>query len=89
MSLIPRPPPPQEALSITGNPKSFAILMRPVVSSGSISLAGITGTPALIAIFLASALFPNSLMVLGGGPIKLIPAFRQASAKSGFSDSKP
>ncbi len=59
------------------------------MSSGSTSVAGITGTPALIATRRALALSPSIRMVSAFGPMKVIPASPQASTKSGFSDRSP
>ena len=86
---IPRPPPPQLALSITGNPTAAAMASTSVASAGSGGVAGITGTPADAARFRASTLFPSLRMVSGVGPTKMMPAAAQASANSGLSDRKP
>jgi hypothetical protein len=43
----------------------------------------------LTASFLAATLFPVIFRTELGGPIKVIPAFSQASAKSGFSERNP
>ena len=89
ISLIPLPPPPQEALSISGKPIFFAILTSSSGLSGNILLAGITGTPASSAIFLALALFPNFSILSAVGPINFIPAKLHSFANSGFSDKRP
>jgi hypothetical protein len=52
-------------------------------------VAGITGTPADSANSRASILFPNRRITSGGGPMKTIPSFSQASASSGFSARNP
>ena len=89
INLIPLPPPPQDAFNISGKPNFLAILIRSLGLSGKISLAGITGTPAFSAIFLAFALFPNFSIISADGPMNEIPALLQAFANSGFSDSRP
>ena len=48
-----------------------------------------TGNPASRAAAIARALLPVSSRTDAGGPTKVIPERAQASAKSGFSDSKP
>ena len=58
-------------------------------SSPSTSVAGMTGTPASIATRRALALSPSARIVSARGPMKVIPASKQASTKSGFSDSSP
>ncbi len=58
-------------------------------SSGSASLAGITGTPTERARLRAATLLPRVRMVFGRGPMKTMPAASQASANSGFSERKP
>ena len=59
------------------------------MSSGSTSVAGITGTPAAIATLRALALSPSIRIVSAFGPMKAMPASVQASTKSGFSESSP
>jgi hypothetical protein len=87
---MPRPPPPQLALSITGKPMPSARRwhIRPA-SSGSGGVAGITATPAATAAWRAATLLPSVRITSGFGPIQRNPAAITASAKSGFSDRKP
>ena len=59
------------------------------MSSPRTSVAGITGTPALIATFRADALSPKARIVSAFGPMKVMPASVQASTKAGFSDRSP
>ncbi len=59
------------------------------MSSGSTSVAGMTGTPALTATLRADALSPSIRMVSAFGPMKAMPASVQASTKSGFSERRP
>ena len=48
-----------------------------------------TGTPAAIACSFAVTLLPAISSTRGGGPMKVMPASRAASASSGFSERKP
>ncbi len=50
---------------------------------------GSVGTPARRISSLARILSPISRIARADGPMKTIPAFSQASAKSGFSARKP
>ena len=59
------------------------------ISSPRTSVAGITGTLASIATFLAEALSPKARMVSALGPINVIPLESQASTKFGFSLNSP
>ena len=86
---IPRPPPPHDAFSISGKPTDAASLRIASKSVPSTSVAGITGTPAVIATRRAEALSPRARMVSALGPMKVMPFASQASTKSGFSDSRP
>jgi len=83
---MPRPPPPQLALSITGKPTSLAMASTWASSAGNGGVAGITGTPRGHGQLRASTLLPNLRMVSGRGPTKAMPAAAQASANSGLSD---
>ena len=51
--------------------------------------AGPTGTPALCISFRAAALLPMARITSPEGPMKVMPAASQASAKSAFSLRKP
>ena len=61
--------------------------------SASASVPGSTdasvGTPAAFAAAIARALLPVSVSTSAVGPMKVMPAFAQASASRGFSDRKP
>ena len=57
------------------------------VPSGSV--AGMTGTSTEAARLRAATLSPRRRMVVGLGPMKVMPAAAQAAAKSGFSERKP
>ena len=78
---MPRPPPPAEALRITGKPMSFAT--RTAFSSSSTTPCdpGTTGTPALIMAFLARLLSPIRRMAWGPGPMNVMLHASQISAK--------
>lgn len=58
------------------------------MSSGSDSIAGMTGTPIETARLRAATLLPSRPMVSAEGPMKVIPAAAQASANSGLSERK-
>ena len=68
----------QVAVSADGKP-------RP---SGPLS-PGTTGAPAAVTVLRASVLLPIFRIASARGPMKMIPAASQASAKSWFSDRKP
>ncbi len=72
-----------------GYPTASAMRRTSAMSSGSTSVAGITGTPAAMATRRALALSPSIRMVSARGPMKVMPAAVQASTSSGFSDSRP
>jgi len=50
---------------------------------------GTTGVPAPDTVFRASVLLPILRIASADGPMKVIPADAQASAKSSFSDRNP
>ena len=50
---------------------------------------GVRGMPARSAAARARVLEPSSRMAEAGGPMKVMPAAAQASAKSAFSERKP
>ena len=85
---IPRPPPPATAFTNSG----YGI---PSVAStsASTSVDGSTdasvGTPAALAAAIARALLPVRVSTSAVGPMKVIPAFAQASASLGFSERNP
>ena len=89
-SLIPRPPPPADAFTSSGNPTRAASRSADAKSSGSISLApGTIGTPACSIICRPDTLSPRFLMESAVGPMNLIPAASHASTNSAFSDKNP
>ena len=87
---MPRPPPPPDALMMTGYPTSRAILTISFGSSGSASGdPGTHGTPALFIAAFALTLSPISRIVSARGPMKTKPERSTFSAKSAFSARKP
>ena len=69
---MPRPPPPQLALSMPGNPTPRASSSAAAGSAGRASVAGTVGTPARPAISRADTLSPSRRRVSGRGPMKAI-----------------
>ena len=69
---MPRPPPPAEALRITGYPISAAA-SRASSTDCKASVPGTIGTPASRATRRAVALSPKARMFSGVGPMKVIP----------------
>ena len=86
---IPRPPPPNAALIIRGNPMLFAVLSAFFLSVIASLVPGNVGTLACSAIFRASILSPIFPSKSELGPIKAIPFDSHALAKPAFSDKKP
>jgi len=85
---MPRPPPPNAALTSSGKP----IRLISASSGGwspSIVMLGSTGTPAAAISSLAAILEPIASMASGGGPTKISPPSAQAWANAAFSDRKP
>jgi hypothetical protein len=77
---MPRPPPPAEALMMTGSP------IRSTASSASWSFSmtpvpGRIGTPAFSIAARAETLSPMRRMISGCGPIQCRPHFFTTSAK--------
>ena len=86
---MPFPPPPDDALIITGYP-IFSATRRASSTSWTASLPpGTTGTPASIMVFLASDLFPIRLIISADGPINVMLHFSHNSANLAFSERKP
>ena len=86
---MPFPPPPEDALIITGYPISSTMFFASsTVCTGSL-LPGTTGIPASIIVFLASDLLPILLIKSAEGPINVILHFSHNSAKRAFSDKNP
>ncbi|VVB89824.1 Uncharacterised protein [uncultured archaeon] len=88
-TFMPMPPPPDDALTITGYPMLSAISRASSKSFMPFSLPGITGIPAAFMVFLASILLPTLSMAWLVGPMNVIPSFSQRAANSGFSARKP
>jgi hypothetical protein len=65
---IPRPPPPNAALMMIGNPNSSVNFLTSSNFSTGPSVPGTTGTLALIARVLAETLSPSESMTSGEGP---------------------
>ena len=86
---MPRPPPPAEALRITGKPTSRASRAAWLASSSGSWLPGSTGTPAALAVCRALALSPIRRMTSGRGPIQPILHSSSTSAKWAFSARNP
>ncbi len=86
---MPLPPPPAEALIITGKPISAAILAACLSSSMTPRWPGTVDTRALAAAFLLSILSPMAPIAAGFGPMKTMPAAASARAKLSRSDRKP
>ena len=88
-NLIPRPPPPAEALSITGYPIAFALSNASSGPSNIPSPPGTTGTPASFIVCFAFALFPIESMMSGLGPRKAKPFSLQIFENCALSDRNP
>ena len=85
---MPLPPPPNAALTSSGNPMRGASFLAMATSTGS-RVPGMMGTPAASAIRLAAALSPKSSIATGGGPTNVNPASSTAVAKCARSARKP
>mmetsp|Transcript_7457 Transcript_7457/g.11041 ORF Transcript_7457/g.11041 Transcript_7457/m.11041 type:complete len:240 (-) Transcript_7457:22-741(-) len=85
---IPFPPPPAEALIITGYPIMSASLSAVSIST-SPSYPGITETPAPFAMAFDSILSPIALIAFVGGPTNVSPSSATLSANSLFSLKNP
>ena len=88
-ALIPLPPPPAEALIITGNP----ILLEILIASSSDSIAppdpGMVGTFALFIVDTAVALSPIFSIISGEGPINFILCSEHIFENLAFSERNP
>ena len=73
----------------TGYPMESARALACSAVSTAPSEPGTTGTPALRISFRAAALLPMARITSPEGPMKVMPAASQASAKSAFSLRKP
>ena len=86
---IPLPPPPAEALIITGKPSCDATCAASLASEMTPRDPGSVLTPASAAIRLLCILSPIARIALGGGPRKATPAASTASANGAFSERNP
>ena len=86
---MPRPPPPADALTMTGNPISRAMTVASSTSLSIPSLPGTIGRPAVFMVRLASALSPMRRIISGLGPMNVNPHDSQTSTKCAFSDRNP
>ncbi len=68
---MPLPPPPADALTITGRPMSRATTSASAALSMMPSEPGVTGTPAAVIVARAAALSPMSSMLSGDGTDEL------------------
>ncbi|MNI26352.1 hypothetical protein D3C73_800460 [compost metagenome] len=85
---MPIPPPPAVLFKMTGYPIDDAS----ATASFTLEISGVpgrSGTPALIAISLASCFNPNITICSGVGPINTIPHLLHAAANSAFSLKNP
>ena len=85
---MPRPPPPATALTNSGYGSPPADATRASASVDGSTEANV-GTPAALAAAIARALLPVSVRISAVGPMNVMPAFAQASARAGFSDRNP
>ena len=86
---MPLPPPPADALIITGNPMSAAMRAASASSSTTPRWPGTVDTLALAANRFDSILSPIARMASACGPMNTMFASASASANLGFSDRKP
>ena len=77
---IPRPPPPAEALTSSGNPREAA---------SSTGHQGNEGTPRSPTSLRAASLSPIAAMQTEGGPTQVNPEAATAPANAAFSDKNP
>ena len=88
-TLIPRPPPPAAAFTITGNPIFLASERAISAFISSAFESSIMGTLAFRATTFAATLSPKASIDSGEGPINLMPSSRQRRANVTFSERKP
>src|SRR5581483_4933951 len=84
--LMPRPPPPAEALMITGKPTVRAHSMASPSPASTPSEPGRIGTPAFFMAPRAFSFSPIRRVTSGGGPMNLMLQVSQTSAKLAFSE---
>ncbi len=89
MTLMPRPPPPAEAFTITGKPTSCAHSSASSAEATTPSEPGRMGTPAAFIACRAFSFSPIVRITSGVGPMNLMPLVSQTWAKLAFSLSKP
>src|SRR6478752_1265160 len=85
---IPRPPPPETALTNSGNVIDSATDTNSSTDAEGSEDAN-TGNPASRAAAIARALLPVSSNTSEPGPTNVMPSAAHAEANSGFSDKKP
>ena len=84
---MPRPPPPNAALTSTGYP---TVSPAAITSSPAVTVApGRTGTPACSMSALAASFEPMASIASGVGPTKVTPASAHARANGACSDRNP
>ena len=86
---MPLPPPPAEALIITGKPTASAAATASASVTTASGWPGMVETRASAASFFEAILSPIAAMARGFGPMKAMPAAASASAKSARSERKP
>src|ERR1700722_20408738 len=89
ISFMPRPPPPDAALSINGKPTSRARRNASASEATPPSEPGTTGMPSASAVRLAAILSPIRRICSGRGPMKCTLCSPRISAKRAFSERKP
>ncbi len=88
-TLIPRPPPPNAALIVTGQPSDSPKAMTSEGSAMGSFRPGTLATPARVAASRALILLPMVSMALAGGPMNVAPAAVTARANGAFSARNP
>ena len=86
---MPRPPPPATAFTKSGYGSADGRLDERVDVGRRLDAGAASGTPAALAAAIARALLPVSSSTSAVGPMKVMPALAQASARAGFSERKP
>ena len=86
---MPLPPPPINALIMTGRPNSSANALASCAVSSALSVPGTTGTFAAMAIFRAETLSEKESKFSTVGPTNVMPRSLHNRASSGDSDKKP
>ena len=86
---MPRPPPPNAALTSTGKPIRAASATESRSSSARPCTPGSVGTPAAAISALASIFEPMAAIASGDGPTNVSPAAAQSRAKPGVLREEP